>query len=177
MPRPQQKSAGGASESKFCDNRQSTPNLNNLARPCRRPAGSGQEVPVCPLPAAAKRCKATMAALSAPPRTAPSWMCASSKAWYSSRDRRQPPVMVQSADRSRAYIPQGIPYVQHPYTFRGSNWITAPSSFRGNCFTRFTGLQYNGRTSTCMRLRAITHQIFISGLQQGRCAAEIQLAI
>jgi hypothetical protein len=29
-------------------------------------------------------------------------------------------VMVQNADRSRAYIPaKGIPYVQHPYTFRG----------------------------------------------------------
>jgi hypothetical protein len=104
-------------------NRQSTPNLNNLARPTPTgPQVPAKSVPGLPAPRGSKEMQGHNGSII---RTASDG---------SVMDVRNPSkgmvihhsidgsrrVMVQNADRSRAYIPaKGIPYVQHPYTFRG----------------------------------------------------------
>jgi len=103
-------------------NRQATPNLNN-----QRPVGTGPQVPAksipgYPAPPGSKEMQGRNGSII---RTASDG---------SVMDVRNPSngmvihhaidgtrrVMVQKPDRSRAYIPaRGIPYVQHPFTFRG----------------------------------------------------------
>ncbi|HEY1314295.1 MAG TPA: hypothetical protein VGE92_10480, partial [Steroidobacteraceae bacterium] len=55
-------------------------------------------------------------------------------------------VMVQNADRSRAYIPaKGIPYVQHPYTFRGQQLDHRTFVVQGQLFHQiYRPYTYNG---------------------------------
>src|ERR1700688_3254301 len=104
-------------------NRQSTPNLNNLQRMLPTgPQVPARSVPGLPAPRGSKEMQGHNGSII---RTAsdgsvmdvrnPSKGMVIHHAIDGSRR-----VMVQNPDRSRAYIPaKGIPYVQHPYTFRG----------------------------------------------------------